>query len=328
MSVAVIAPSSTHATEKILNASFDISRELYKNVAQAYQAASRDRVGSSVEVENSHAGSSSQARSILEGLDADVVTFNTVADIERLADGGAVSQDWRNSFPNNAVPYTSVHVILVRKSNPKNIQDWSDLARDGVEVVQVNPKTGGNGRYAVQAYFADALKKSGGDDGAATAFLKKVLSNVVLFEKGGRAATLAFTERGIGDALVTFESEALQLANGPDSEYEVVTPSTSLRSDFPVAVVERVVNKRGSQAVAKDFLDFLYTDEGQKLAGQNFYRPINSEIQKEFAFFKPVEASTIAEIFGDETAAHERFFKGDGLFDEIIAEIGNKAVVN
>lgn len=310
------------AGNQILNASFDISRELFASVNQAFVPAWKQKTGADPVVEQSHGGSSAQARSILEGLQADVVTFNQVADVERLAEAGLVAKDWASRFPHNASPFTSVHTILVRKGNPKGIKDWADLAKPGVGIVQVNPKTGGNGRYAVLAYYADGLQRSGGDAAKAREFLKSILNNVVIFEKGGRSATTAFTEQGQGDALVTFESEALQLASAPDSPYEVVTPGTSIQSDFPVAVVDKVADKRGTKELATGYLEFLYNPEAQEIIARNFYRPRLPEVlAKHTASFAPVKTFEVDAIFGGAAAAQKQFFDNGALFDQIQAEL-------
>ena len=318
------APAARAQTE-ILNASYDISRELFVEVNAAFVPAYKAASGATVVVKQSHAGSSRQARSIVEGLKADVVTFNQVNDVQLLADNKFVGRDWAARFPYNSSPYYSVHSILVRKGNPKGIHDWADLARPGVGIVQVNPKTGGNGRYAVLAYYAAALEASGGDAAQARAFLKKVLGSVVVFESGGRGATATFTERGIGDVLVTFEAETLALAGGPDAPFEVVTPSVSVLSEFPVAVVDKVARKRGTTAVAEAYLKFLYSPEGQEIVARNFYRPRNAEVAARHAAQLPaVKILEVGPTFGGWEKATKDFFDNGALVDALLAEVASE----
>lgn len=313
------APHARAQTE-ILNASYDISRELFADVNKAFTPYWQAKTGQTVSVKQSHAGSSRQALAIREGLQADVVTFNQVNDVITLADARLVAPDWASRFPHNASPYYSVHSILVRQGNPKGIKDWSDLAKPGVTIVQVNPKTGGNGRYAALAYYAYGLRANNGDAAKAREFLKKVLANVVVFETGGRGATTTFTERGIGDVLVTFESETLALGVRP--EFEVVTPSVSILSEFPVAVVDKVAAKRGTTALAKGYLEFLYTPQGQEIIARNFLRPRNQEVAARFADkLAKVEALEVDAVFGGWEKATKDFFANGALIDVLLREI-------
>ncbi|MFA6287895.1 MAG: sulfate ABC transporter substrate-binding protein [Opitutaceae bacterium] len=315
-----VAPA-LHAQQQILNASYDISRELFGDVNKAFVPYWKEKSGQDVQVKQSHAGSSKQALAIREGLQADVVTFNQATDVDALADSKLVARDWATKFPDNASPYYSVHTILVRKGNPKGIHDWSDLAKPGVAIVQVNPKTGGNGRYAALAYYAYALEKSGGDAAKARAFLKSVLANVVVFDTGGRGATTTFVEREIGDVLVTFESEALSLAHGPGASYEVVTPSVSILSEFPVAVVDKVAKKRGTAAVAKAYLDFLYTPQGQDILARNFFRPRDNEVAARYAAqLASVKTLEVSKVFGSWDKVTEQFFANGALIDTLLKE--------
>jgi len=318
---------AVRAQQEILNASYDISRELFADVNKAFVPAYKDSGGGDVVVKQSHAGSSRQARSILEGLKADVVTFNQVGDVQLLADGKLVAKDWSSKFANNSSPYYSVHSILVRKGNPKGIKGWADLARPGVSIVQVNPKTGGNGRYAVLAYQAAGLQANGGDAAKARALTKKILANVVVFESGGRTATSTFTEREIGDVLVTFEAETLALANAPGSAFEVVTPSVSVLAEFPVAVVEKVAKKRGTEALAKAYLDFLYTPQGQEILARNYYRPRNAEVAARYAAkLTPVKIVEVSDTFGGWDKATADFFANGALVDVLLKEIAAERV--
>lgn len=316
----VLSPLSRAA--EILNASYDISRELFVAVNASYAEHRRSTGQPPLEIKQSHAGSSRQARSILEGLKADVVTFNQVSDVQLLVENRFVGADWATRYPHGSSPYYSVHSILVRKGNPKGIRDWADLAKPGVSIVQVNPKTGGNGRYAALAYYAAGLDASGGDKAAARALLKKILANVVVFEPGGRTATTTFTEREIGDVLVTFEAETLALATGPNAKFEAITPSVSILSEFPVAVIDRVAKKRGTVADASDYLQYLYSAEGQTVIARNFYRPrdpaVLARFEGQFANVKLLEVGT---TFGGWTKVTADFFANDALIDVLLKEI-------
>ena len=327
LGLAVTLALSASAQTEILNASYDISRELFADVNAAFIPAYKASGGGDLVIKQSHAGSSRQARSILEGLKADVVTFNQVGDVQLLADNKLVAKDWTSKFANNSSPYYSVHSILVRKGNPKGIKDWSDLAKRGVSIVQVNPKTGGNGRYAVLAYYAAGLQSSGGDAKAARSLTKKILANVVVFESGGRTATSTFTEREIGDVLVTFEAETLALANAPGSAFEVVTPSVSVLAEFPVAVVEKVAKKRGTEAVSKAYLEFLYTPQGQEIIAKNYYRPRNADIAARYSSkLTPVNTVEVAGTFGGWDKATADFFANGALVDVLLKEIAAERV--
>lgn len=321
----VLSLSSLDGARDILNTSYDLSRELFPPINAAFAEHWKAETGETISVRQSHAGSSRQARSILEGLQADVVTFNQSSDVELLANGGLVASDWSERFPHNSSPYFSVHTIVVRKGNPKGISDFSDLTKPGVEIVQVNPKTGGNGRYAVLAYYLYALEKHGGDDDKAREFLKGVLANVVTFEQGGRGATVAFTVRRTGDVLVTFEGEAFNIvAQNPD-RYEIVTPSTTVLSEFPIAVVESVAKRRGTEDLALAYLEFLYTSVAQEIIAQGYNRPRDEEVAARFSeVLQPTNAVEPTTVFGDWSAIGERFFANNALVDQLLAEIGRR----
>lgn len=298
----------------ILNASYDIARELFEAENAAYAAS-----GATVTVNQSHAGSSAQARAVLEGLAADVVTFNQVTDIQKLVDGGFVAADWATQFPNNAAPFYSFPAFLVRAGNPKGIKDWGDLAADGVQVIFPNPKTSGNGRYTYLAARAWANEEYKGDEAQIEAFLTKLFNNVPVFETGGRAATTAFTERQLGDVLVTFEAEVLGVRKqlGAD-KYDAVIPSVSFLSEFPVAIVDKVVDSRGSRDIAKAYLDFLFTPEGQEVAAANFHR-VNDETvaAAHAADFPAIRLVTVEDAFGGWEKASEEHFADGGLLDKV-----------
>lgn len=317
---------AAQAAKELLNASYDISRELFVDVNKGFVPYWKQKTGEDVTVKQSHAGSSRQARAILEGLRADVVTFNTSTDVQLLADGKFVDKDWTSRFAYNASPFYSVHSILVRKGNPRGIKDWADLARPGVSIVQVNPKTGGNGRYAALAYYAAGLEASGGDHARARAFLKSVLANVVVFESGGRGATTTFTEREIGDVLVTFEAETLAYSASPDGKYEVVTPSVSILSEFPVAVVDRVVKRKGTEALANGYLEYLYTPEAQEIIARNYYRPRDQTVAaRHQSKLAPVKTLEVGPVFGGWEKATKDFFDNGALVDTLLREIATES---
>ena len=298
----------------ILNASDDIGRELFEAENAAFAAS-----GAAVTVNQSHAGSSTQARAVLEGLPADVVTLNQVTDIAKLVEGGFVAADWATQFPNKASPFYSFPSFLVRAGNPKDIQDWGDLAEDGVQVIFPNPKTSGNGRYTYLAARAWAVEEYAGDEAQIEEFLTKLFNNVPVFETGGRAATTAFTERQLGDVLITFEAETLAVANqiGTD-KYQPVTPSVSFLSEFPVAIVDKVVDNRGSRDLAKAYLDFLFTPAGQEVAAANFHRPNDETVAAAHAeTFPENRLVTAEEAFGGWDAISTEHFADGGLLDRV-----------
>jgi len=307
------APVAAQPTD-LLNASYDIARELFEAQNAAYLAS-----GATVTINQSHAGSSAQARAVLEGLAADVVTFNQVTDIDRLVEGGFVSDDWATEFPNNAAPFYSFPAFLVRAGNPKGISDWGDLAADGVQVIFPNPKTSGNGRYTYLAARAWATEEYAGDEARIEAFLTRLFANVPVFETGGRAATTAFTERELGDVLVTFEAEVLAVRSqlGED-KYDAVIPSVSFLSEFPVAIVDKVVDSRGSRELAKAYLDFLFSTEGQEVAAANFHRPSDAAVLAAHAArFPEVRLVTVEDAYGGWTKAAEEHFADGGLLDKV-----------
>ncbi|MGB3337854.1 MAG: sulfate ABC transporter substrate-binding protein [Devosia sp.] len=307
------APAFAQPTD-ILNASYDIARELFEAENAAYAAS-----GATLTINQSHAGSSAQARAVLEGLAADVVTFNQVTDIDKLVEGGFVSEDWATEFPDNAAPFYSFPAFLVREGNPKGIKDWGDLAADGVQVIFPNPKTSGNGRYTYLAARAWATEEYAGDEAQIEAFLTKLFANVPVFETGGRAATTAFAERELGDVLVTFEAEVLgvQKQLGAD-KYDAVIPSVSFLSEFPVAIVDKVVDARGSRDLAKAYLDFLFTPEGQEVAAANFHRPSDEAVLAAHAAdFPEIRLVSVDDAFGGWAKVSEEHFADGGLLDKV-----------
>jgi len=314
--------ASAEAPNKILNASYDISRELFAAINEAFVPKYKADTGRDLEVSQSHAGSSKQARAILEGLEADVVTFNQTTDIDALVKGGFVSDDWRNDFPNNASPYYSLPAFLVREGNPKNIKNWDDLVRDDVKVVFPNPKTSGNARYTYLAATAFAKRAYGDDQEKVQAFVKKLFDNVPVFDTGGRAATTTFAERGIGDVLITFEAETRGIARemGED-KYDVIVPPVSLLAEFPVAIVDKVADKRESRDIAKAYLDFLYTPEGQKILAENGNRIHDETVAAEYKDkFPEVELLTVEDVFGGWEKIQSEHFASGALLDQLYGQ--------
>ncbi len=306
------------AQNQLLNVSYDVAREFYKDYNAAFVAHYKKIKGVDVKIDQSHAGSSAQARAVADGLDADVVTMNTSTDIEFLADKGVVAKDWAKKFPDNAAPTTSTMLFLVRNGNPKGIKDWEDLVKPGVQVVIVNPKTGGNGRYAYLAAWG-YVKKKGGTDAQAAEFVGKLFKNVPVLARGGRDATTAFLQRNIGDALITFESEVVSI----DREFgagkvDAVYPSISILAENPVAVVERTTAKKGTGELAKAYLDWLYSDEAQEIAAKHALRPRSQAVlKKHAAVFKPLQLFTVQELFGSLSEAQKVHFNDGGQFDKL-----------
>lgn len=318
MLLAAPAWAEDKAVSDILNVSYDISRELFAQINPAFQDHWKRQSGQTIEVKQSHGGSSKQARSILEGLAADVVTFNQVTDIQVLADKGFVRPDWQQALPDQASPYYSLPAFLVRKGNPKNIRNWDDLARPDVKVVFPNPKTSGNARYTYLAAYAFALEKFGGDQNQAKEFVRKVLANVPVFDTGGRAATATFVERQTGDVLVSFEAEVYGIRNEHGTDrYDAVVPPVSLLADFPVAVVDKVAAKRGSAKVAAGYLNFLYSDAAQEILAKNFNRVRSAKVAEKYkAQFPQVRLYTV-ELFGGWANAQKVHFAEGGLLDQV-----------
>jgi sulfate transport system substrate-binding protein len=318
-SVALAASGIASAqTQSLLNVSYDVAREFYKDINAAFVPWYKKTTGKDVRIEQSHAGSSAQARAVADGLDADVVTMNTTTDIEFLADKGIVAKDWAKRFPDNAAPTTSTMLFLTRNGNPKGIKDWDDLVKPGVQVVVVNPKTGGNGRYAYLAAWG-YIKKHGGSDAQAAEFVGKLYKNVPVLARGGRDATTAFLQRNIGDVLITFESEVESVNKEfGANKVDVVYPSISIVAENPVAVVERTVAKKGTGDLAKAYLNFLYSEEGQEIAAQHYIRPRNPAVLKKYADkFKPIKLFTVQELFGSLSEAQKVHFNDGGQFDKI-----------
>lgn len=317
-SLALAASGLASAQQTLLNVSYDVAREFYKDINAAFVPWYKKTAGKDVKVEQAHGGSSAQARAVADGLDADVVTMNTTTDIEFLAEKGVVAKDWAKRFPDNAAPTTSTMLFLVRNGNPKGIKDWDDLVKPDVKVVVVNPKTGGNGRYAYLAAWG-YIKKKGGTDAQAAEFVGKLFKNVPVLARGGRDATTAFLQRNIGDALITFESEVESVNREfGDAKVDVVYPSISIVAENPVAVVERTVAKKGTADLAKAYLNFLYSEEGQEIAARHNIRPRNAAVLKKHAAkFKAINLFTVQELYGSLSEAQKVHFNDGGQFDKI-----------
>ena len=304
----------------LLNVSYDPSRELYQDYNAAFAKYWKNRNNGVVTIKQSHGGSGKQARSVIDGLEADVVTLALAYDVDALHEKGKlIPADWQKRLPHNAAPYTSTIVFLVRKGNPKKIRDWNDLAKPGIEVITPNPKTSGGARWNYLAAWGYALKQPGGNDKTAQEFVGKLLKNAPLFAAGGRDATTTFMQRRLGDVLVTFESEAELIAKEfGKGDFEVVYPSLSVLAEFPVAVVEKVVDKKNSRTQAKAYLDYLWSKEGQEVAAQNYLRPRDAELLKKYgAQFPTIKTFTVDDVFGGWSKAVPTHFKDGGSFDQI-----------
>ena len=315
---ALALPFTAHAASApLLNVSYDVARELYKEINPAFIAEWKRTTGETLTINQSHGGSSKQARSVADGLEASVVTMNQANDIDMLADRGLVAPDWAKKFPNGAAPYYSTMVFLVRKGNPKQIKDWNDLAKPGLKVVIPNPKTAGNGRYTYLAAWGSVVKK-GGTEAQARDLVTRIFKNVPVLDAGGRAATTTFTQREIGDALVTFENEVQMVRTEFGNNFEVVYPSLSILAESPVAVVDKVVDKRGVRKQATAYLNFLYSEAGQTIGAKHFLRPRSAAVAKKFAAnYKPIALFTVDEVFGGWKQAQKKHFDDGGEFDKI-----------
>jgi sulfate/thiosulfate transport system substrate-binding protein len=316
----LVLSTAAHAAEvSLLNVSYDPTRELYQDFNKAFAAHWKAKTGDDLKNKQSHGGSGKQARAVIDGLAADVVTLALAYDIDEIANRGLIAKDWQKRLPHNSAPYTSTIVFLVRKGNPKGIKDWSDLARPGISVITPNPKTSGGARWNHIAAWGYALKQPGGNEKTAQEFLTKIYKNVPVLDSGARGSTTTFIERGIGDVLVTWENEALLAIKelGPE-KVEIVSPSISILAEPPVAVVDKVVDRRGTRKVAEAYLQFLYTDEGQEIAAQNYYRPIDEKIAKKYASQYPkLKLFTVEDVAGGWNKAQKTHFADGGVFDQI-----------
>ncbi|HEX2840069.1 sulfate ABC transporter substrate-binding protein [Hyphomicrobium sp.] len=319
--LAALAPFSAYAADSILNASYDVSRELYKEINPAFVAHWKKEKGADVSVNQSHGGSTKQAQAVANGLEADVVTFNQATDLDFLAEKGVVAKDWKTKFPNEAAPYTTTSVFIVRKGNPKGIKDWNDLVKPGASVVVPNPKTSGNGRYTYLAAWGYALETEKSDEKAKD-FVAKLFANVPVFDGGGRGATTTFTQRDVGDVLVTFENEIALLKAEFGDKFDVIYPSLSIEAAPPVAVVETITAKRGTAELAKGYLDFLYTPEGQKIIAKHGFRPHDAAVLAE-AKLPAIKTFKVETLIGSWADAQKKHFADGGIYDQITSTKSN-----
>jgi sulfate transport system substrate-binding protein len=321
----ILMGSAAHAaTFKLLNVSYDPTREMYEDYNKAFAAYWKGKTGDIVTVNQSHGGSGKQARSVIEGLEADVVTLALAYDIDALAlQGGLIPANWQSRLPNNSTPYTSTIVFLVRKGNPKNIRDWGDLVRPGISVITPSPKTSGGARWNYLAAWAWALKQPGGNDAAAEVFVKRLYHNVPVLDSGARGATVTFVERGIGDVLVAWENEAFLAVKelGP-TKFDIVAPSVSIVAEPPVSVVDQNVDQHGTRKVAEEYLKYLYSKQGQEIAAKHFYRPRDPAAAAQYAaqFANIPQLVTIDAVFGGWTKAQATHFADHGTFDRIYGQ--------
>jgi sulfate transport system substrate-binding protein len=317
-----LLPVTSHAQKSIelLNVSYDPTRELYQDYNAAFARYWKAKTGDNVVIKQSHGGSGKQARSVIDGLPADVVTLALAADVDALANvAKLIPSDWQKRLPDNSAPYTSTIVLLVRKGNPKGIKDWDDLVRPGVSVITPNPKTSGGARWNYLGAWGYALAKSGGDEAKAKEFIAALYKNVPVLDSGARGSTTTFVQRGIGDVLISWENEAfLALKESGGEQFEIVVPSLSILAEPTVAWVDKVVERKGTAEVAKAYLEYLYSDEGQDIAGKNFYRPRSAKAAAKYAAqFPQIKLITIDEVFGGWTRAQKVHFSDGGVFDQI-----------
>lgn len=323
LTAALLVSHTTLAAQEILNTSYDVARELFAEINPKFQAYWKEKTGEDITIQQSHAGSSAQAAAILQGLKADVVTFNQSTDVDVLHERGKfVSPDWRNKFPNNASPFYSTTAFLVRKGNPKNIKDWDDLIRSDVKLVFPNPKTSGNARYTYLAAWIYANKAFNGDEKKIKEFVGKLLANVVVFDTGGRGATTSFVDRELGDVLLTFESEVnlIRKQYGED-KYDTVVPKISVLAEFPVALVEKVAKEKGTEKVATEYLNYLYSTDAQDVLAGFYYRVHDEKVKADYANqFPEVELVAVESLFGSWNDINKTHFGTGGVLDQLLRQ--------
>ncbi|MEK4205249.1 MULTISPECIES: sulfate ABC transporter substrate-binding protein [Paenibacillus] len=334
-SPATDAPATTHSAEatnaaeatktpskdpvELLNVSYDPTRELYENYNKAFAAYWEKETGQKVTIKQSHGGSGKQSRAVLDGLEADVVTLALGYDIDALQEKGLINEGWQSKFDHNSSPYTSTIVFLVRKGNPKGIKDWPDLLKEGVEVITPNPKTSGGARWNYLAAWGYALDQNNNDEAKAEEFVKELFKHVPVLDTGARGSTTTFVERGIGDVLIAWENEAYLSVEelGPD-KFDIVNPSESILAEPPVAIVDKVVDKRDTREVSEAYLKYLYSEDGQKIAAENYYRPTLDSVKEEYKDkFPEIKLFTLADKFGTWKETQEKHFNDGGIFDKI-----------
>ncbi|GGA31257.1 sulfate ABC transporter substrate-binding protein [Paenibacillus physcomitrellae] len=304
---------------ELLNVSYDPTRELYESYNKAFAAYWKEKTGQEVTIKQSHGGSGKQSRSVIDGLDADVVTLALGYDIDAIQEAGLINEGWQSKYEHNSAPYTSTIVLLVRKGNPKGIKDWDDLIKDGVEVITPNPQTSGGARWNYLAAWEYAIHHNNGDEEQTKEFMKKLFANVPVLDTGARGATTTFVERGIGDVLIAWENEAmLSMKELGQDKFDIVYPSESILAEPPVAVVDDNVDKRGTREAAEAYLQYLYSEEGQTIAAENYYRPTLESVKEKYKDkFKDIKLYTIDEEFGGWAKAQKEHFSDGGIFDQI-----------
>lgn len=314
--------SASFAAKDFLNVSYDPTREFYQEYNQAFGTFWKQKTGQEVNFKQSHGGSGKQARSVIDGLQADVVTLALANDIEEIVNAGLIDKNWQKQFPNNSAPYTSTVVFLVRKGNPRNIKDWNDLTKSGVEIITPNPKTGGAPRWIYLSAWGYALKQPGGNDAKARELVKKLYGNVKVLDSGARGSLTTFAERGIGDVLLSWENEALLATQGLGKDkFQIIYPSISILAEPSVAIVDKNVDKDGNRNLAKGYLNYLYSPKGQDLAAQYFFRPRNAQIAAKYAAqFPKIKLFSIGDVFGGWAKAQKTHFVNGAVFDQIYAE--------
>ena len=320
--IAALFSFNASADVTLLNVSYDPTRELYQQFNAAFAKHWQTTTGEKVDLKASHGGSGGQARKVIDGLEADVVTLALAYDIDEIADKAKLlPADWQKRLPNNSTPYTSTYIFLVRRGNPKGIKDWDDLVKPGISVITANPKTSGGARWGYLAAWGYALKKNGNDQAKASAFVTSLYKNVPVLDSGARGSTVTFAERGIGDVLLAWENEAhLALQEFGADKFDIVYPPISILAEPPVSIVDKVVEKHGTRKVAQAYLEYLYSDEGQEFAAKNFYRPRNAKIAAKYAKnFPKLTLFTIDEVFGGWAKAQKTHFADGGTFDQLYA---------
>ncbi len=320
LALAAMTRMAYAADVTLLNVSYDPTRELYQDVNAAFAKHWKAKTGQTVTIQQSHGGSGKQARSVIDGLEADVVTLALAYDVDAIAKAGMLPGNWQTRLPNNSSPYTSTIVFLVRKGNPKKIKDWNDLAKPGVSVITPNPKTSGGARWNYLAAWGYALRHNGNDPAKAKVFVQRFFKNVPILDTGARGSTVTFVERGIGDVLIAWENEALLAVRemGDKGEFQIIAPSVSILAEPPVTVVDKVARKKKTGAAAKAYLEFLYTPEAQEIAARNYYRPRRPDVAAKYAKqFPQVQLFTIDQVFGGWAKAQKAHFDDGGVFDQI-----------
>jgi sulfate transport system substrate-binding protein len=314
--------SVAQAATTFLNVSYDPTREFYQEYNQAFGQYWKQRTGQDVDFKQSHGGSGKQARSVIDGLQADVVTLALANDIDEIANAGLIRKDWQKQFKNNSAPYTSTVVFLVRKGNPKNIRDWNDLTKAGIEIITPNPKTGGAPRWIYLSAWGYALKQPGGNDAKARELVKKLYQNVKVLDSGARGSLTTFAERGIGDVLLSWENEALLATQGLGKDkYDIIYPSISILAEPSVAIVDKTVDKDGNRNLARGYLNFLYSPLGQELAAKHYFRPRNPQVAAKYAQqFPKIKLFSIHDVFGGWAKAQKTHFVNGAVFDQIYAD--------